>query len=751
MMSHRWASILLVLAALGAARGADAANVLVFNSTRFVDSQQGAAYPVGSQESDNVQAALQALGHTVTTIAGPDDPVGSCSFGYSQPGTVLATAMQYQSALASADVFLIPEQESWCYLPGELLDHSDIVAVWRNWVAGGGGLVIHSSNEAKTKVADLFDVVFGLRGIGGVNGIGVTTTKRAAAQGTLFASGPATLAGNESTGAIPPATLPPGALSIYDDGTNASVVIIPFGAGKIVFLGWDWTKSDPPFTGDGQIGGWYPLVLDGAVREAASMVLTVAMTGTGAGTVTSSTPAFDAPIGCRPTCRAHYRRGAEVRLTATPTSDSIFRGWSGGGCTGTGPCALTLTADTVLTATFDPAAGSTFSLRVVPSGSGSGTVTSAPGGIACGSDCVESYPSGTAVTLAATAGPGAVFTGWSGGSCTGTGACALTLTADTVVTAAFDPTPPDTFALQVVPSGSGSGTVTSAPGGIACGSDCVESYPGGTAVTLAGTAAPGSVFGGWSGGGCSGTDACVITLIADTTLTATFQPQPGSAGALTVNKAGSGTGMVGSSPSGIDCGGDCSEVFPSGSTVTLTATPAPGSFFAGWGGAGCTGNGTCLLAMGANATVTAAFEAVPATLVTVAVNRPQFSAGDTLVVSVGLSNPGLPLVVDLYLGLLLPDGDTIVFFTGDGSVVVFGRASSPATFRPIGVGVTLASPFVVDVSDLFAHTWTGGEPRGRYLFFVAALAAGCLADGSVDAGELLAFGVAPFTFGGAAR
>lgn len=289
--------------------------------------------------------------------------------------------------------------------------------------------------------------------------------------------------------------------------------------------------------------------------------------------------------------------------------------------------------------------------------------------------------------LTATPTSGSIFRGWSGGGCTGTGPCSLTLTADTVLTATFAPA----------------------------------------------------------------ADACVITLTADTTLTATFQPQPGSAVALTVSKAGSGTGMVGSSPSGIDCGGDCSEVFPSDSTVTLTATPAPGSFFAGWGGDGCTGNGTCLLAMGANATVTAAFEAVPSNLVTVAVNQPQFSAGDTLVVSVGLSNPGLPLVADLYLGLLLPDGDTIVFFIGDGSGLMFGRASSPATFRPIGVGVTLASPFVVDVSDLFAHTWTGSEPRGRYLFFVAALSAGSLADGSVDAGELLALGVAPFTFGGAAR
>ena len=45
-------------------------------------------------------------------------------------------------------------------------------------------------------------------------------------------------------------------------------------------------------------------------------------------------------------------------------------------------------------------------------GAGSGVVTSTPGGISCGTDCFAEYPSGTAVTLAATPVDGSIFSGW---------------------------------------------------------------------------------------------------------------------------------------------------------------------------------------------------------------------------------------------------------------------------------------------------------------------------------------------------
>ena len=89
----------------------------------------------------------------------------------------------------------------------------------------------------------------------------------------------------------------------------------------------------------------------------------------------------------------------------------------------------------------------TYALSVAKDGSAAGTVTSTPAGIACGSDCSESYAAGTSVTLVATPDAGATFTGWSG-ACTGTGTCSVTLDADRTVTASFAPaaaaTPADT-------------------------------------------------------------------------------------------------------------------------------------------------------------------------------------------------------------------------------------------------------------------------------------------------------------------
>src|SRR5207245_1619876 len=83
-------------------------------------------------------------------------------------------------------------------------------------------------------------------------------------------------------------------------------------------------------------------------------------------------------------CIATYTGGTGVILTAAPASGWVFAGWSGGGCAGTGSCALTLMTATTVRATFAPAP---VALTVVRAGLGSGSVTSAPAGIACGTTC----------------------------------------------------------------------------------------------------------------------------------------------------------------------------------------------------------------------------------------------------------------------------------------------------------------------------------------------------------------------------
>jgi hypothetical protein len=73
-----------------------------------------------------------------------------------------------------------------------------------------------------------------------------------------------------------------------------------------------------------------------------------------------------------------------------------------------------------------------------------------------------------------------------------------------------------------------------------------------------------------------------------------------------VTQDGSGTGSV--TGPGIACKPTCSNAYPVGTEVTLTATPGAGSVFGGWDGA-CHGTGTCHLTMSAARNVTATFTA----------------------------------------------------------------------------------------------------------------------------------------------
>jgi hypothetical protein len=80
----------------------------------------------------------------------------------------------------------------------------------------------------------------------------------------------------------------------------------------------------------------------------------------------------------------------------------------------------------------------------------------------------------------------------------------------------------DTYTLSVSKSGTGSGTVSSDPAGIDCGTTCSADYDYNTVVTLSASADPGSTFTGWSGGGCSGTGDCVVTMDGARSVTAEF-------------------------------------------------------------------------------------------------------------------------------------------------------------------------------------------------------------------------------------
>jgi uncharacterized repeat protein (TIGR01451 family) len=92
----------------------------------------------------------------------------------------------------------------------------------------------------------------------------------------------------------------------------------------------------------------------------------------------------------------------------------------------------------------DTISGSLVSVAVTRDGTGSGSIVSAPSGVTCGANCTSttgSFALGSQVTMQAVPATGSVFTGWSGGTCSGTGACTFTVAAAQTITATFSANP----------------------------------------------------------------------------------------------------------------------------------------------------------------------------------------------------------------------------------------------------------------------------------------------------------------------
>jgi len=350
----------------------------------------------------------------------------------------------------------------------------------------------------------------------------------------------------------------------------------------------------------------------------AKYTLSVSTDGSGSGAVTSVPSGIN--CGAAKNCSASFSSGTQITLTAAPAGGSTFAGW-GRDCAGTGTCSVKMSTALVVTATFVSAqsTANSKSLTVIIGGEGSGGVTSSPSGINCpvsgNGACVSasaSYAAGTQVALSAFAASSSAFAGWTGGGCSGAGACVVTMTSSQVVTATFNP-------IILAVSVTGMGIVDSSPSGINCGGNgqaCSANYAFGSQVVL--TTAPfggGNVFEGWSGGGCSGNGSCMVTMNGAQSLSAVFAP--GAYHSLTITPSGIG-GTVTSNSSGINCYqsasgyntfaayGNCVGSYPPGSQVTLSASADNYAAFAGWSGA-CTGTAPCTITMNADQTVGANF------------------------------------------------------------------------------------------------------------------------------------------------
>lgn len=157
--------------------------------------------------------------------------------------------------------------------------------------------------------------------------------------------------------------------------------------------------------------------------------------------------------------------------------------------------------------------------------------------------------------------------------------------------------------VTVTKTGSGNGRLVSDPPGIDCGDLCSASFDPAATVTLTASPDPGSVLISW-GGACEGTSlTCTVNFFAGEDVTAQFERLHH----LDVSLVGAGTGIVVSTPEGIDCGVGCSALFANGTVVTLTATPSADSDLVAWGGACALQSNPCTFTMHSDVSVTADF------------------------------------------------------------------------------------------------------------------------------------------------
>ena len=80
--------------------------------------------------------------------------------------------------------------------------------------------------------------------------------------------------------------------------------------------------------------------------------------------------------------------------------------------------------------------------------------------------------------------------------------------------------------LQVEPSGSGSGRVSSSDGAISCGSVCAGAYAAGTSAVLIARPGTGSALEVWVGCDVVSGTTCTVSANQDRTVTAIFSAAP---------------------------------------------------------------------------------------------------------------------------------------------------------------------------------------------------------------------------------
>lgn len=143
-----------------------------------------------------------------------------------------------------------------------------------------------------------------------------------------------------------------GYTGLYNYGTPVTFTAIP--ASGYAFNSWDSYGLASACDGTTNTCLAFAGVSSSAIFASFTPGKTLEVTklGTGAGTITSTSP-ISPVINCGPTCSNSYALNTSVTLAATPNSGTIFTGWSGA-CSGTGSCVVNMNANQSVSATFTP-------------------------------------------------------------------------------------------------------------------------------------------------------------------------------------------------------------------------------------------------------------------------------------------------------------------------------------------------------------------------------------------------------------
>jgi hypothetical protein len=368
----------------------------------------------------------------------------------------------------------------------------------------------------------------------------------------------------------------------------------------------------------------------------------------GSGTIANVNPQSP-PFTCTTSsCTSDFDAGTVFTLRATPWQFWVFAGWSGGGCAGVGDCTLTLSADTLVDATFIPVP--LVQLVCDPTifqsiQAAHDAATGSPAILNARSVAfIEDVVFNNSLNVELHGGFNSAFSATNGYS----------VIEGTLTVGSGQLTVSDLVLMSTASNAAAMITMTPdqldfghSPINIPVNLPITISNTGSTPLTISALSLTGPAAGSFSvtSGGTNPCPSMSPTLAAggSCTVMATFSPLAAGVQnailhiasdavnspaldvpltgtgvtqySLTVQINGSGTVNnispdPGSPP--LSCSADsCVAYFDAGSPFILRATPSANWSFAGWSGGTCSGSGDCTFTLTGDTTISAAFTALP--------------------------------------------------------------------------------------------------------------------------------------------